>query len=123
MYLYNRANIDMMSKFELFESETTETVLKAFIKLYRIATEKGLGKISDLQKEVMSGVSAGLSYSKLQRQLDKKHIASIQAPLTGGIKNIMDAIVDTVWLYNNQQLLEWLNDNVPRRLGSEEYQS
>jgi len=109
-----------MSKYELFGDETSEQVLKSFLKLYTIAKENDLGKISNLQKEVMSGVSSGLSYSKLQTQLDKKHIASIQAPLTGGIKNILDAIVDIVWLYNNQQLLEWLNDNVARRYGSEE---
>ena len=90
-------------------------ILTAFQKLYEIGSKEGLGKLSDLQKEVLSGVASGLSYSKLQRQLDKKHIASIQAPLTGGIKNIIDAIVDTVWLYNNSQLLEWLDDNVERR--------
>ncbi len=112
-----------MAKYELFGDETSEQVLKAFIKLYKVATGEELGKLSNLQKEVMSGVSAGLSYSKLQKELKKKHIASIQAPLTGGIKNLLDAIVDIVWLYNNPQLLEWLNDNVPRRFGSDEDQS
>lgn len=105
-------------KYELFGDETTKEVLSAFQLLYEMGSLNDLGKLSDLQKEVLSGVASGMSYSKLQVQLDKKHIASIQAPLSGGIKNILDAIVDTVWLYNNPQLLDWLNDNIVKRYGS-----
>ena len=105
----------MATNYELFGDETSLEILTAFQKLYNLAKSYELGKLSDLQKEVMSGVAGGLSYSKLQVQLSKKHIASIQAPLSGGIKSIMDAIADVVWLYNNPQLLEWLNENVEKR--------
>lgn len=105
----------MGNKYEIFGDETSEHVLTAFQKLYTLAKSNELGKLSDLQKEVLSGVAGGLSYSKLQTQLDKKYIASIQAPLAGGIKNLMDAISDIVWLYNNPQLLEWLDENVEKR--------
>lgn len=105
----------MENKYELFGDKTTKEVLTAFQKIYDIANANDLGKLSDLQKEVLSGVASGVSYSRLQKQLDKKHIASIQAPLSGGIKNLLDAIKDVVWLYNNPQLLEWLNENVAKR--------
>lgn len=103
------------TKYQLFGQDTTEEILTVFQKLYNLGKNKDMGKLSDLQKEVMSGVASGRSYSKLQNDLGKKHIASIQAPLTGGIKNIIDAIMDTVWLYNNPQLLDWLNENVENR--------
>lgn len=105
----------MSNRYELFGQDTSFEVLTVFQKLYEIASIHDMGKLSNLQKEVLSGVSSGLSYSKLQKQLDKKHIASIQAPLSGGIKNLLDAIVDLVWLYNNPQLQEWLDDNVEKR--------
>jgi len=103
------------NKYQLFGQNTTEEILTVFQKLYNLGKDKNLGKLSDLQKEVMSGVAGGMSYSKLQRDLNKKHIASIQAPLSGGIKNLIDAIMDTVWLYNNPQLLEWMDENVEKR--------
>jgi len=104
-----------LNKYELFGDETSEVILTSFQKLYELGMTNELGKLSDLQKEVMMGVASGMSYSKLQKHLSKKHIASIQAPLSGGIKNLLDAIIDTVWLFNNPQLLDWLNENVEKR--------
>jgi len=55
-------------KYELFGDETTPEILTAFQRLYDLSQKKGLGKLSDLQKEVMSGVAGGMSYSKLQKE-------------------------------------------------------
>ncbi len=102
-------------KYELFGDETTQEILTVFSKLYELGVKNDRGKLTHLQQDVLAGVSLGLSYSKLQKNLEKKHIASIQAPLMGGVNNLLDAIVDTVWLYNNPQLLEWLDNNAHKR--------
>jgi len=103
------------NRYELFGEETTKEVLTAFQKLYTIGIDNQMGKLTDLQKEVLTGVASGMSYSKLQSLLDKKHIASIQAPLSGSIKNLLDAVVDTVWLYNNLGVQEWLDVHAGKR--------
>ena len=106
------------NKYQLFGQETDKETLEVFQTMYQLGLKNKLGKLSNLQKEVLAGVASGLSYAKLQSQLEKKHIASIQAPLSGGIKNLLDAIMDAVWLYNSPQVMEWLNLNAPKRYNS-----
>lgn len=107
------------NKYELFGQDTDFKSLDVFQTLYELGLKNKLGKLSNLQKEVLTGVSLGQSYAKLQNQLGKKHIASIQAPLAGGIKNMLDAIMDTVWLFNSPDIMDWLKENAPKRYNNQ----
>ena len=100
--------------YELFESKTTKEVYEAFVKTFEISQNKKAGKLTDLQKDVLTRVSLGESYGKIMKALDKKDIGSIQSPLRGGVKNILDAVKDIVWLYNNPILMRWVEVNGDR---------
>lgn len=101
--------------YEVFDDKTTKEVFEAFVELYETAKNNKFGKLSDLQRAVLTGVANGYSYSRLQKILEKKHIASIQSSLSGGINNLLNGIVDMVWLYNNKQLMDWLKENLEKR--------
>lgn len=94
--------------FELFDSEVEALPFKIFTELHAFGVLKNMGKLTDNQKKVLEKVSDNISYSNIQRDLDMNNVGSVQSAIKGGIKNIIDALQDIVWLYKNPQVMELL---------------
>jgi len=102
--------------YHLFGTEMPKEVVLVFKQLYKIALDKKVIGLKGNQKEILTRVSAGQSYSQIMDSMDKKHIHSIQSGIKGGVKNLMKAIIDTAWLYNNPQLIEWMEKNAGKHV-------
>ena len=95
--------------FELFGSEVEEIPFKVFSDLFTFGRNKGMGKLTDNQQLVLERVATSISYSNIQKELGKSNVGSIQSAIKGGIKNLLDALQDIVWLYKNPQILDLLH--------------
>ena len=92
----------------LFEEKVDKYTFQLFAELFRMSVDNNLDGLTDNQKEVLTGVSLGKRYGTLMKDMDKRHVASIQSALKGGIKKIVESVNAVVWLYNNPQLIKWL---------------
>jgi len=102
--------------YHLFGSQVPKEVVEVFRQLFKLASEKEITGMKDNQKEILSRISLGQSYSQVMEAMGKKHIHSIQSGIKGGVKNLLKSVMDTAWLYNNPQLIEWLEKHAGKHV-------